>query len=207
MLETSDLGLAAAAGEQLDQDAYNRDFFRREWTIDGLDSWKLERRQHFQEPKDESWRAFSEGRWEESLRLAETYRDSFREFSEKAERHRVALFRIRVVEQPIVPYLQWELNLLRLRAEYGEKIRVVGPDQVRALEKNGPLPELLTLGDTTLYRILYDDAGIADGAVRYTDPALVTRCRRLMEEIYAAGEELSSYYAREVAHLPPPRRE
>ncbi|WP_431894775.1 hypothetical protein [Micromonospora haikouensis] len=31
--------------------------------------WKLERQQTFKEPGDEGWRAFADGRWEESLRI------------------------------------------------------------------------------------------------------------------------------------------
>jgi hypothetical protein len=34
-----------------------------------------------------------------------------------------------VVEEPIIPYLQWEL-LLKVRAEYGELIRVIDADAI-----------------------------------------------------------------------------
>ncbi|PJJ03936.1 hypothetical protein BX264_4338 [Streptomyces sp. 2333.5] len=204
MLSLGDLGLDASLGEALPLDAYRGDFRERQWTIDGQDSWKLERQQDFKEPGVASWEAFSRGDWEGALRLAEEERDVIREVSEETERRGVTLYRVRVVEEPLTPYLQWEMHFLRLRAEYGEKIRVVGPEQIEALERERPLPELLTLGDQTVYEILYDEQGILDGGVRYLSPEVTARCRDFMRGLYEAGEELSTYFARKVAHLPPP---
>ena len=75
-----------------------------------------------------------------------------------------------MVEQPITAYLPWELHLLRVHAECGELIRVIGLERVAALEQDSPLPELITLGRNTVYGISYDASGPADGAVRYQDP-------------------------------------
>ncbi|MFI0821709.1 DUF6879 family protein [Streptomyces sp. NPDC021098] len=199
--------LASARGEVLSLDAYRRDFRERQWTIDGQDSWKLERQQRFREPGFASWDAFARGDWDESLRLIEEERDYLREFSQEVEDHRITLYRVRVAEQPIAPYLQWELHLLRLRAECGEKIRVVGPEHLAELERSEPLPELLTLGDRTTYQIRYSDHGILDGAVRYLDEATTARCRALTRDLYDVGEDMASFFAREVAHLPPPNPE
>ncbi|MBL1119912.1 hypothetical protein JK364_47575 [Streptomyces sp. 110] len=199
--------LDTGQGEALPLDDYRRDFRERQWTIDGQDSWKLERGQHFREPGFASWEAFALGDWDESLRLIEEERDYLREFSQEVENHRITLYRVRVVEEPITPYLQWELHLLRLRAEYGERIRVVGPEHLADLERTEPLPELLTLGDSTTYRIRYTEQGVLDGAVRFTDAGITTCCRALTRDLYDAGEDLGSYFAREVAHLPPPQPE
>ncbi|WP_413809068.1 DUF6879 family protein [Streptomyces sp. OE57] len=199
--------LGTGQGEALPLDVYRRDFRERQWTIDGQDSWKLERGQHFREPGFASWEAFARGDWDESLRLIEEERDYLREFSQEVDDHRITLYRVRVVEEPITPYLQWELHLLRLRAECGERIRVVGPEHLADLERTEPLPELLTLGDSTTYRIRYTDQGVLDGAVRFTDAGITTRCRALTRDLYDAGEELGSYFAREVARLPPPQPE
>ncbi|MEU1943329.1 DUF6879 family protein [Streptomyces melanosporofaciens] len=199
--------LDTTRGEALPLDAYRRDFRERQWTIDGQDSWKLERQQRFREPGFASWEAFARGDWDESLRLIEEERDYLREFSQEVEDHRITLYRVRVVEEPIAPYLQWELHLLRLRAECGERIRVVGPGHLGELERSEKLPELLTLGDRTTYRIRYTDQGILDGAVRFTDAGTTARCRAFTRDLYGAGEDLESYFAREVAHLPPPQPE
>ncbi|TJZ53022.1 hypothetical protein FCH28_17860 [Streptomyces piniterrae] len=204
MLDLDALGLEPSLGETLPLNAYRGDFRERQRTISGLDSWKLERRQHFEEPGDSSWEAFSRGDWEESLRLAEAERDFIHEFSEETAQQGVVLYRVRVVEKPLIPYLQWEMHLLRLRAEYGEKIRVVGPEQIQVLEREHPLPELVTLGDQVVYKILYNEQGVLDGGIRYLSSDVTARCRDFIQCLYESGEELSSYFAREVAHLPPP---
>ncbi|NGO72708.1 DUF6879 family protein [Streptomyces boncukensis] len=201
-------GLDQAQGEHLSLAEYQSEFRRRQWEIDGQDSWKLERGQHFQEPGFGSWEAFSRGEWEEALRLVEEERDFLQEFSERVDQHAVTLFRVRVAEEPVTPYLQWEFHLLRLRAELGERIRVVSPGQLSDLEKNGEhIPELLTLGNHTVYRIRYTEQGVLDGAVRFSDAGLVARLRQFMTSLYSRGEDISSYFARVIAPMPPPRVE
>lgn len=207
MLGLDDIGFDPALGERLPLADYRKDFRERQWTIDGQDSWKLERQQEFQEPGFASWEAFNQGDWAEALRLIEEERTYLREFSEENRRRGVTLYRVRVVEEPIAPYLQWELQLLRLRAEYGERIRVIGPERLAALEQDKPLPELLTLGDHVVYQILYNRHGILDGAVRFASRDVTFRCRKFVLSLYEAGEEISSFFDRKVSHLPPPRPE
>lgn len=195
---------AVPGGETLAISAYQSDFRARQWTIDRQDSWKLERRQHFEEPGFASWEAFARGEWEESLRLIEAERDWLTEFQEENARRGITLWRVRVVEEPVTPYLQWELHLLRLRAECGERIRVVGADEIAAFETDGPLPELVTLGEDTTYVVRYTEHGTLDGAVRFTDRDVTARCRRLTRHLYERGEDIATFFARAVAHLPAP---
>ncbi|MFC9219555.1 DUF6879 family protein [Streptomyces hygroscopicus] len=196
--------LDGAPGERLSRDSYRADFQQRMQAIDGRDSWKLERRQHFQEPGTESWKAFSRGDWAGALELIEKRRDELLAFMGEAAKRDFSLYRVRVVAEPITPYLQWELHMLRLRAECGERIRVVGPELIRELEEDGPLPELVSLGGRTLYRVIYDSRGISDGAVRFADPDVLKPWEEFIKGLYGEGEEMSSYFEREVAPLPPP---
>src|SRR2546421_2872406 len=131
--------LGASPGERLGLAAYREDFRSRDFAVDGCDSWKLERRQHFREPGDPSWNAFVKGEWEEALRLIEAQRPALLDLSRLAARHRCRLLRVRVVEQPLTPYLQWELHLLRVRAECGEQVRVIGPEHISAYERDTPV--------------------------------------------------------------------
>lgn len=196
--------LGALPGERLTPAAYDEDFAKREWAADGYDSWKLERRQHFREPRDSSWQAFARGDWEEALRLGEVRRGDLLALSDEAKAHDCRLLRVRVVELPIIPYLQWELHLLRIWAECGELIRVVGPDEIEPNETTEPLPELVTLGPDTVYEVIYSADGTPDGAVRFVDPALTARVTAFMERLYERGEDVRDFFAREVAHLEPP---
>ncbi|SFY53274.1 DUF6879 family protein [Streptomyces sp. F-1] len=198
--------LGASHGEKLELDAYREDFRRRDFAVDGWDSWKLERRQHFREPGDPSWEAFARGDWPEALRLIEAQRAGLLDLSRLAARHRCRPLRVRVVEPPLTPYLQWELHLLRVRAECGELIRVIGPEHVAAYEDTGPVPELITLNDDTVYEIRYDTEGVLEGAVRYVDTATRNRVAARIENLYALGEDIGTFFGRDVAHLAPPRR-
>ncbi|MGM9333537.1 DUF6879 family protein [Streptomyces murinus] len=196
--------LGAAPGEPLGLDAYREDFRRRDFAVDGYDSWKLERRQHFREPGDASWEAFVRGDWREALRLIEAQRSGLSDLSRLAARHRCRLLRVRVVETPLTPYLQWELHLLRVRAECGELIRVLGPEPLAAYEATAPVPELITLNDDTVYEIRYDAEGVLEGAVRHLDTGARDRVAAWIEKLYGLGEDVGTFFDREVAPLEPP---
>lgn len=196
--------VGASPGERLGLEAYREDFRRRDFAVDGCDSWKLERRQDFREPGDPSWEAFVRGDWEQALRLIEARRGELLDLSRLGARHDCRLLRVRVVEQPLTPYLQWELHLLHVRAECGELIRVVGPERVAAYEHDCPVPELITLNDDTVYEIRYDAEGTLAGAVRYMGRAPRDRVAARIEELYMAGEDMGTFFAREVAGRKPP---
>lgn len=111
----------------------------------------------------------------------------------------IQLYRVRVVAEPISPYLLWELNALNVRAECGEKIRVVDAGLVEEFESAGALPEILTLGPNTVYQVLYNEAGELDGAICSTDRADVERWVSFIAELYEKGEDIQGYFARRVA--------
>ncbi|MFE3457008.1 DUF6879 family protein [Nocardiopsis aegyptia] len=197
-------GIGALPGIRLDLATYLDDSEGRLLGLRDSTVWKFERRQRFRQPESDSWTAFSQGRWTEALRLLEDNRPSLqRELGSLAESGTVVT-RVRVVEQPLDPYLQWELHSLFLRTQYGERIRVIAPPQIPHSEGSEPLPEVLTLGEGVTYRILYDDAGVLSGAVRHTDPDVTLGCRDDIAKLYDAGEDLAAFFHRDVAPLDPP---
>ncbi|MFD2422141.1 DUF6879 family protein [Amycolatopsis pigmentata] len=191
-------------GERLELEAYLDDFDARFWALGADGVWKLERLQHFRQPESPSWVAFSQGEWNEALRLLEGNRSGLEEEFRKVSEAGSTVQRVRVVEEPVVPYLQWELHSLRLRAECGENIRVVRPQQVAEFESDGILPEVVTLGAAVLYRLVYTTDGLLDGAVRFTDSETVTQWREFIQQLYADGEDLASFFEHSVARLKPP---
>ncbi|WP_019545893.1 DUF6879 family protein [Streptomyces sulphureus] len=203
------LDLDHTAGTELPLGEYRDDFRARQWQIPHEDSWKLECGQHFAEPGFPSWDAFARGAWEKSLALLEEERDFLAEFGARAQRERICLYRVRVVDEPLTPYLQWELHLLRLRAEYGERIRVLSTARSgsarRLASKESKGRELLTLGARALYRIHYDPSGRLAGATRFSDTSLVAEATEWMSRLYDEGEDVARYFHRSVAPLPPPR--
>ncbi|NUQ95227.1 MAG: hypothetical protein HOY79_01250 [Streptomyces sp.] len=196
--------LPSARGELLSQEVYRREFGARDAAIRNGSSWKLERRQHFEEVKSPSRDALRRGDWGEALRLFEARRAALREV-EADEAARGAVFhRVRVVEEPLTPYLQWELHSLRIKAEYGERVRILAAEAVAAAESGGLLPELVIQDDAVLYRVLYTDAGAPNGAVRFTDRGIIDPWLACLKDAYVAAEDIASYFDRAVAHLPPP---
>ncbi|GAB2834232.1 DUF6879 family protein [Streptomyces daliensis] len=188
-----DLTLDRDLGERLGLDAYRSDFQRYKEAITGRAGWKFERRQHFQELNSPSWEAFRRGDYDEALRLAVKRGEHWREVAREDKERDSVFHRVRVVEEPLTPYLWWELHSLRVQAESGMPVRVVGAGALEPWEGRGMLPEVVTLGGDVLYEVVYTDAGLLDGCVRFTGPELVGRWERFIEHLYADGEDVMSY--------------
>lgn len=191
-------------GETLTLDEYWAEFDERFWQTRAPGFWKLERQQNFQEPSNASWRAFAEGRWTESIQLIQAERGNFIDYYRRIAERGFRTRRVRVVEKPITPYLQWELHVLLLRHQCGGLTHVVGPDQIALLEQKCPLPEIYTLGHDLMYEAIYDADGVLAAARRFTDRDLIIRCQRLISDLYQVGEPLDEFFTREVAALEPP---
>lgn len=163
--------------------------------------WKLERLQHFDERGLPIYDAFARGDWEGSLALVEGLREEF------AAEHpdRIEFRRIRVIEEPLTPYVHWELAVLKVRAQEGERSRVVPASAVAEFETERVVPELVAFGPTLLYEVLYDDEGVHIGGRRITDPEVIEPCLPVLASLYEQGEDLIEYFDRKVAPLPPPR--
>jgi hypothetical protein len=195
--------LASHRGVPLGQSEYQRDFGQRSWLADGADSWKIERLQAYDEAGFPSWEAFMAGDWPMALALIEQERAGFAEFYRRFAAAGAAFRRVRIVEAPVSPYVRWEFQVLRVRAECGEQCRVLDAARIADLEIGGPLPELVSLCGQTLYRTLYS-GGRPAGATRFTDPDLISRYEQFAARLYAAGEDLDAYFQRAIAPLPPP---
>jgi hypothetical protein len=63
---------------------------------------------------------------------------------------------------------------------------------------------VVTLGANLTYEVLYDEAGVLDGAIRFVDPEVTIRCRETIQGLYTSGEDIGVFFDRAVAHLPPP---
>ncbi|MDT0304258.1 DUF6879 family protein [Streptomonospora wellingtoniae] len=166
--------------------------------------WKLERAQHFEEPGDASWEAFAAGDWEKSLELNEADRSDARAMAAKDREVGMETRRIRVVEHPVAPYLQWEMQFLRLLAEAGQSLRVVPAAAVAHLEDRAPLPEVVVLGGRVLFLVRYDSAGRACGAWRVDERDAIAAAVDELAGLFSSGEPLLDYFQRDIAPLPAP---
>jgi hypothetical protein len=195
--------LDGVVGERMELSAYYADF--EENFSHAREFWKLERGQVFAEPGDASWEAFDRGDWDEAMRLLESRRADLVKYHEETAASGTSTHRIRIVSLPLTPYMQWELNLLKIRDETGGPIRILPDSQVADLEDQGPLPEIYTMDSAIMYEAVYDSHGVLEYALRYTDTKLVDRCRDFISGLYGRGEPIADFFRREVAHLPPAR--
>ncbi|WOI61954.1 DUF6879 family protein [Streptomyces fradiae] len=195
---------ADGACERLDRPAYHADLGRIYTSGIGFLN-KLERGQHFKERGFPSWEAFAHGDWERALSLADERRGEYAEEIRRASELGVTHRRLRVVEFPVTPYVQWELFVLRVRVDVGDAIRVVDARDISSIERNRLVPEVVILGDVVMYEVVYDDDGNADGANRYTDSALIRETNAGFDALYERGEGFHDFFDREIAPLAPPR--
>jgi hypothetical protein len=187
-------------GVVLSADGYLDDFWPNFRNIDDV-FWKLERIQSFRQSGEPSWVAMM-GDWDRSLKLIDDEPAAAREPGRRAKS--VTRRRIRIVEQPVTPYLQWEMHVLALRAAATEKVRVLDAAEVADLEIDRPLPELVVLGSLVMYEITYDSTGAHSGARRIDDPEVIAACRGELDKLYAVGEDFRTYYERDIVPLPAP---
>lgn len=165
--------------------------------------WKLERSQYFHEPDDDpGWQAFNAGDWPKVLAVFESERAEARAETDTYARQGSELRRLRIVERPVTPYLLWEMQWFKILAEEGTAIRVLDAEQVRDLEHDAPLPELV-VDEHALYHVSYDEDWRARGARRIEDPEVVRQAIREIAELWQPAEPLVSYFAREIMPLMP----
>ncbi|ADI10345.1 hypothetical protein SBI_07225 [Streptomyces bingchenggensis BCW-1] len=196
--------LPADRGEPLDDDAYVSDFRARRKAIRHGESWKLERLQHFEEKDSPTRDALRRGDWDEALRLFEAKREATQKAAEEDRRNGSPFHRLRVVEEPLTPYMQWELHWLHVRTEAGHPTRVLPAKEVAAAETDHLLPEFVILDNRTLYEILYTETGAFESARRFTDPEIVKPWVTYVKQAWAVAEDIRTYFERAVVHLPPP---
>ncbi len=164
--------------------------------------WKLETYQSFREPDDSSWRAFDSGDWNQAIRLIDERREEIQEPVKQV--HGFEMRRVRIVEKPFTPYIQWELYYIRHRAQAGEDIRVIDSDLLPAHGFTYRLPELVILDSMVMYEVLYTPDGTLTGARKIVGRALIESCRRDVESLFIVGRDLLPYLNEERAVLPPP---
>ncbi|SDH35301.1 hypothetical protein SAMN05421505_114120 [Sinosporangium album] len=205
MRDPNALALAPSSGQRLSVDDYRQDFRSLRTEIRDKDSWKFERRQHFEEDSA-SRNAFRQGRWREALALLEERREPLLQAVRRDKENNTAFHRVRVVEEPLSPYLQWELHSLRIQAECGKPVRVIQAEKLTTLEADGRLPEVVVLGGEVLYEVVYSGTGTTLGGIRFSDATLIATWEEFIKELYGGGEDVLSYFDRRVAHLPPPGR-
>jgi len=137
--------------------------------------------------------------------LAEERREDYAQELREASRLGVTHRRLRVVEFPITPYVQWELFVLRVRVNLGDDIKLLDARKISNIERTRPVPEVVILGDAVMYEVMYDEDGNAAGANRYTDGSLIRETNAGFDALYERGEGFHDFFDREIVTLAPPQ--
>jgi hypothetical protein len=196
-------------GETLDNEAFYDDFTSHFWSCDQF--WKLETAQHFAEPGNPSWDAFNQGNWGKALELHTARTEALLDYHEQCTEYGITTKRVRVVKQPVTPYLQWEMYLLVLRDATGGPIRILPGNQFTPFEKDcynrpmGPFfPEVCGMDKTVMYEHLYDEHGVMYETIKYTDFDTITKFKHLTDTLYKDAEPIGPYFLRHIKPLPAP---
>jgi hypothetical protein len=193
-------------GTRLDLDTYYPEFAAN---FHHTEFWKLERGQHFAEPSNPSWIAFNRGRWKTAMKLLDPWQQALRAIHDHNLTAEAPAYRIRIVEEPLTPYMRWELELLHRRNEVTGRINVIAADDELIAEieqENGAQLPDLNIMDTLMYEVVYDANGVIDHVYKYTDPDTITPWRDLTKHLYREGFDMEYFYRAHVMHLPPPQR-
>ncbi|MBO0802592.1 MAG: hypothetical protein J2P25_05890 [Nocardiopsaceae bacterium] len=167
--------------------------------------WKLERSQFFTESADDpAWQAFISGDWPKSIAILESERPDIQDEAAKYNRQGAEFRRLRIVEQPVLAYVQWELQSLKIFDESGMPIRVLDASQIREYERDRQVPELVIVGEQALFEVQYDDQWAACGARRIDDRDIIRQAAADIAGLWVKAEPLARYFSREIAPLPPP---
>jgi hypothetical protein len=185
-------------------DDYVADFYVTSERLDGP-LWKVERAQTFREPGSSSWEAFDAGRWLDALELACKPDDNLTHYFQELASRGTEFRRVRIVEFPVTPYLQWALHVIRTRVDAGERVRVVSAAHLESLEADvGRIPELVLIGSQAGYAVDYDGDGTPRGAQKFVDRQAITEWTNAISDLYERGEDFMEFFDREIAPLPPP---
>lgn len=195
--------LDTADAKRLELDAYYPDF---QTTFDASDQfWKLERSQDSAEPSSKSWRAFNHGDWDQAMELLDAWKEELKPVHRRNTANGTKVRRIRIVETPFTPYIQWELELLWRRDAVTGGIRTLDAVYLDGLEPDGTLLPDLNITDTCAYHVIYDEHGVISHVWKYTDPGIVNPWRDLTRRLWDRGTAMNLYYKDHVQGLPAPK--
>jgi len=132
----------------------------------------------------------------------ESERGEARAEAQKYARQGSEVRRLRVVEHPVSPYLLWEMQWFKILVEEGSPIRLLAAEEIRDLERDGPLPEVV-VDEHALYHVSYDGDWRACGARRIDEPEVMERVTAQIAGLWELAEPFWPYFRREISPLTP----
>lgn len=171
--------------------------FADAWSRTGSRFLKLECWQSYREAAtNESQAAYDRGDVESAQRLLTEEAEADRPLYQDVRRRGIEYARVRLVREPLTPYLKYELLSYRIRAEMGENIEVVRYEPAERPPDERPFDFLLFDGHTALLHDYGTGAvGFQVGGWLTHDPEVIARLARITREFRRRASPLGQYLA------------
>jgi hypothetical protein len=193
--------------EWLDWQDYRKDFRSRRDGLRGAECWVLARRQHVvaDSPLQE---AITRGCWGAAPHVDQPPHVDQQGVASRGRAEsepRGGRFHcVRVVDEPLSPGLQRELRSLRAQPRCDLGVRVVPASALGGLEVRAALPEVVVLGQRTVYELVHAADGAPVGAYRRIDADCARNWAEFLFQCYTIGEDVRAYTDRRVGDLASP---
>lgn len=186
---------SAANWERLSQEDFNEAFLFF-WENMCLGFQKLEVRQWFSEPEDPSFQAYARNdlalaRQELRSRISDQ-RDLYDQISQK----NLPLIRMRFVEMPLHPYLEYEFISYPISASFGERILVLQKSNVdNDILQDPYFRDMNFFPGVGLLLHIYDDSGVQQGGYLVTSAVELSLVEKLFSKLFPVTITLGSFLA------------
>lgn len=168
---------ATRSGRRLDLDAFGTCFLNA-WSRTESRFLKLECWQSYREREvTTSQAAYERGDVREAERLLRQESEAERSLYEDVERKGIDYARIRLVQEPLTPYLDYELVAYRIRVRIGENIEVVRCDPAMRLPDEDHFDFLIFDRHTALIHD-YGEIGLQSGGWMTHDATVIAELEK-----------------------------
>ncbi|MFB9839545.1 DUF6879 family protein [Actinoallomurus acaciae] len=188
---------AVSSGTRLDLDgfgaAFSQAWSRTESRFLKLECWQAYREGH----ACESQEVYERGDMETARELLRREAEADRPLYEDVEKRHIDYSRIRLVREPLSPYLQYELLSYRIRAQMGENIEVVRCDSTVRLPSDEYFDVLLfDRREALIHDYGTGDVGWQSGGWLIEEPYVLARLEEMILALRDGAIPLRRYPGR-----------
>jgi hypothetical protein len=156
---------------------------------------KVECWQAYQEREaNRSQTAFNKGQVDKARELLREEAEADRALYDDVKARKIDYARIRLVQEPLTPYLEYELMAYRIRESLGEAIEVVRCERGVNLPNENYFDFLLFDRHTALIHD-YGDEGLQSGGWLVTAPGVIAELERVATELRGRAIPLGEFMA------------
>lgn len=154
---------------------------------------KLETRQIYEEPENESFVAMRGGDWELSMSLLAKSRSDDLPLYESLVERGIDFIRCRPIKFPLSDYLRWEMEVLKFNAEHCERVFCCNLDALDFIFLNFARHDFMTFDARVGFIHDYDSAGLIQGGWMVDNQDHILELQKLFVFIKSHCQPLKSF--------------